>query len=318
MVVQAEKGRTHRDAFLAPFQGALAFCRNPYRWSWDHRLLSCNPSGLQEQDASGKNRFENAITTCNAKKHYYCAAAKLRPLWCSPLSHGIIQIMKSFFLIAFVLLGISIACVPNKSALSSSVNSNAPINQPSEQPANSTEQSNANCSLTMAAAPVLKGLKLGMTPDEVLALFPGSKDDAEVKSFLSRPLSPLGVSELVIRPAKFESKQKFTGINQITFSLLDGRVSTFTVTYNGPAYSHVDQFVTRFVEGTNLPPADQWQAFVGLDSQLKTLTCKDFEVRVFAGGEKGNLNYVLMTDLEAHKKLKDRRAKARAQATPSP
>jgi hypothetical protein len=225
--------------------------------------------------------------------------------------------MKSFFLIAFALMGISIACVPNKSALSSPANSNAPINQPSEQTANSTEQS-STCSLTMAAAPVLNGLKLGMTPDEVLALFPGSKDDSEVKSNLARPPGQMGESELVIRPSKFESKEKFTGISQITFGLLDGRVSSFTIGYKGPQYSHVDQFVTKFVEGTNLPPTDQWQAYAGMDTQLKTLTCKGFEIRVFAGGEGGNLNYVLMRDLEADKKLKDRRKKARESATPGP
>ncbi|HMH42775.1 MAG TPA: hypothetical protein VK557_04785 [Pyrinomonadaceae bacterium] len=226
--------------------------------------------------------------------------------------------MKLFSLFAFALIGVSIACVPNKSALSSSPNSNAPINQPSEQPANPAEQSSSNCSLTMAAAPALNGLKLGMTPDEVLALFPGSKQDAEVQSSLSRPPTQFGQSELLIRPAKFESKEKFAGINHITFTLLDGHVSSFTVGYNGPAYTHVDQFVTKFVAGTNLPPADQWQAYVGMDTQMKTLTCKDFEIRIFAGGEGGNLNYVLMRDLEADKKLKDRRAKARAQATPSP
>jgi len=226
--------------------------------------------------------------------------------------------MKLFFLIAFALIAASIACVPNKSALSSSANSNAPINQPSEQSANSTEQSSSNCSLTRAAAPVLNGLKLGMTPDEVLALFPGSKDDEEVKAHLARPLSEFGTSQLLIRPAKFESKEKFAGINHITFSLLDGRVSSFTLNYNGPAYTHVDQFATKFVEGTNLPPSDQWQAYIGLDTQMKTLTCKDFEIRIFAGGEGGNLNYVLMRDLEADKKLKDRRKKAREQATSGP
>jgi hypothetical protein len=208
--------------------------------------------------------------------------------------------------------------MPYKSAGSSTANSNTPINRPSDQSATQTEQSNTNCSLTMAAAPVLNGLKLGMTPEEVLALFPGSKDDPEVRSILSRPASKLGVSELIIRPVKFESKDKFVGISQITFGLLDGRVSNFTIGYNGPAYSHVDQFVTKFVEGTNLPPADQWQAYVGMDTQLKILTCKDFEIRVFVGGEGGNLNYVLMRDLDADKKLKDRRAKARAQATPTP
>jgi len=170
----------------------------------------------------------------------------------------------------------------------------------------------------MMVAPVLNGLKLGMTPDEVLALFPGSKDDAEIKATLARPPSQFGESELLIRPAKFKSKDQFAGISQITFSLLDGHVSSFTVGYNGPAYTHVDQFVAKFVEGTIFPPADQWHAYVGMDTQLKTLTCKDFEARVFSGGEGGNLNYVLMRDLEADKKLKDRRKKAREQASPTP
>jgi len=170
----------------------------------------------------------------------------------------------------------------------------------------------------MAAAPVLNGLALGITQEEALSLFPGSKDDSEVHAFLSRPPSQFGVSELVIRPAKFESKEKYKGIGQITFNLLDGRVSNFTIGYNGPQYAHVDEFVTKFVEGTILPPADQWAAYAGMDSQMKTLTCKDFEIRIFAGGEGGSLNYVLMRDLEADKKLKDRRAKAKAQASPTP
>ena len=236
----------------------------------------------------------------------------------SILSHGIISSMKSFFLIVFTVLGISIACVPNKSALSSPANNSTPINQPSAQPANSTAQSGAACSLTMAAAPVLSGLKLGQTREELLALFPGSKDDAEVKSNLSRPAGPMGESELIIRPGKFESKEKFPGITHITFNLLDGRISSLNIGYSGPQYAHVDEFVTKFTAGTNLPPADQWKASASMDSQLKTLTCKDFEIRVFAGGEGGNLNYVLMRDLEAAKTLKDRRAKARANASPSP
>ena len=155
-----------------------------------------------------------------------------------------------------------------------------------------------------------------MTTDEVLALFPGSREDTEVRPFLSRPPSEFGESELLIRPAKYESKEKFAGVSQITFTLLDGRVSNFTVGYNGPEYSHVDRFVARFVEGTTLPAADQWEAYVGMDNSLKILKCTDFEVRVFIGGQGGNLNYVLMKDLEAEKKLKERRDKARAKATP--
>jgi hypothetical protein len=156
-----------------------------------------------------------------------------------------------------------------------------------------------------------------MTPDEVLALFPGSKDDAEVKSLLSRAPSQFGGTELVIHPQKYESKDKFPGIDHLNLTFLDGHAHTVNVGYTGPAYTHVDEFINKFVKGTSLPAADQWQAYPGMDTQMKTLTCQDFEVRVFAGGENGNLNYVLLTDREADKTLKDRRAKAKAQAKPS-
>jgi hypothetical protein len=179
---------------------------------------------------------------------------------------------------------------------------------------NSAVSHKATCDLTLDQAPVINGLILRMTPEQVLALFPGSKDEAEVRSTLARPASQFGVSGFLIRPAKYGSKDKFAGISQIIFTLLDGRVSSFSVGYNGPQWPHVDKFVAKFTEGTDLPAIDQWEAYVGLDNSLKILNCTDFEVRVFAGGQGGNLNYVLMRDLEADKKLKDRRAKARTKA----
>jgi hypothetical protein len=174
--------------------------------------------------------------------------------------------------------------------------------------------SKAICDLTMAQVLVINGLGLGMTPEQVMGLFPGSSEDAEVRSSLSRPASQFGVSSFIIRPDKYKSKEKFAGISQITFTLLDGRVSKFSVGYNGPEWPHVDKFVAKFVEGTNLPAADAWEAYVGLDTQLKTLRCEDFEIRVFAGGQGGNLNYVLLVDLAAEQKLKERRAKAKEKA----
>jgi len=217
----------------------------------------------------------------------------------------------------FLMIGFSIACTSSRSAGSpSSANSNLAVVQSPAQTNSASAQEKPTCQLTLAGAPDIKGLRLGMTPEEVLALFPGSKDDAEVRASLSRPPSQFGVSGFLVRPAKYETKDKFEGINQITFSLLDGRVSNFTIGYNGPEYSHVDKFVAKFSEGSNLPPPDAWEAYVGMDTQLKTLTCKEFEIRIFAGGKGGNLNYAEIRDLVAEKKLKDRRTKAREKATP--
>ena len=184
--------------------------------------------------------------------------------------------------------------------------------------ASPAERRQSTCSLNMAAGPTTEGLRLGMTPEEIVATLPGSKDDPEVQSGLARPASNLGVSTFVVHTDKLQPKEKFGRIVHFTFSLLDGRVSSINIGYNGPAYKDVDEFVSSFIKGTNLPPLDQWQAYPGLETQLKSVTCQDFEVRIFAGGEGGNQNYVLLTDLEADKKLKDRRAKARAKATPSP
>ena len=169
----------------------------------------------------------------------------------------------------------------------------------------------AVCALGVADVPGVGVFRLGMTPEQVLALFPGSGADPEVRSRLSRPPSPLGASDFVIIPKKYQSKDKFAGVGLITFNLLDGRVSSFSVGYNGPEWPHVDNFVEKVIEGTNLPAAEVWEAYPGLDTQMKTLTCTDFEIRVFAGGQGGSLNYVLMTDLTAARTLKERRAKAR-------
>lgn len=232
--------------------------------------------------------------------------------------HGIIAIMKLFLAIVSFLITVSVACSSYRSAGSQSLTNIA--STPGQSPAqasNAGGQDKPTCQLTLAGAPDIKGLRLGMTPEQLLALFPGSEQDAELRSSLSRPASPLGVSSFVIRPDKYESsKEKFAGVSQVTFTLLDGRVSSFSVGYNGPEYSHVDKFVAKFIEGTNLPTADAWEAYVGMDTQLKILKCTEFEIRVFAGGQGGSLNYVLMRDLVADKKLKERRDKARQNATP--
>lgn len=227
-----------------------------------------------------------------------------------------LSLMKLFFVI---LCGVGLTCSACKLETSlATPNGNATPPQASPSPSVAPSEQTTNCSLTKAEAPVIGGLKLGMTKEEVLAVFPGSKDDPELRSQLSHPPSPLGVSNFVVHPGTLAGNEKFDAFSHFTFNLLDGRVSSLNIGYNGPAYSQVDEFVTKFVAGTNLPPADQWQVYTGMDNQLKTLRCKDFEVRVFAGGKDGNLNYVMLTDLEADKRLKERRAKARAQASATP
>jgi len=227
--------------------------------------------------------------------------------------------MKLFFLFTFLTVALLIGCSGYKSNGSPAVpNKYAAGPQASTQIENAPTQDKAKCTLTLASAPTLMGLKLGMTTDEVLRMFPGSSEDAELRADLTRPPNAFGGSTFGIVPAKYRGTEKFADITQIAFSLLDGRVSGFTLNYGGPAYAHVDKFVEKLVDGTNLPAADQWEAYPGMDTQMKTLTCKDFEIRVFASSKGGNLSYILVKDLAAEEMLKDRRKKARALVSPAP
>jgi hypothetical protein len=241
-------------------------------------------------------------------------------LWRAPAEDGIMTVMKFFFLVICLTIAVSIACSGYRSSGSPTVPSSPPSEQPSTAavPSASDSQETTACKLTLGELPAFKGLKLGMTTEEVLAVFPGSKVDEELRPQLSQPAGRFGTSNFIIKPPKYPNKENFAGISQIAFSLLDGRVYTFTFSHLGPEYAHVDKFVEKVVEGTNLPAVDQWEAYQGLDTQMKILACKEFEIRVYAGGEGGNLNYVLVKDQLAENTLKDRRKKAREQAPPSP
>ena len=215
-----------------------------------------------------------------------------------------------------VVIVVSVACSTSKSAPQSSP-SGSPVASQSSTPLSTLPVSaTTSCTLKMSEAPVIRGLKLGMTVEEVLAVFPGSKDDAELHSTLSKPPGRFGNSSFLITPSKYGSAANYKDVSRINISLLDGRVSSFTVNYVSRQSPSVDKFIEKFNEGKNLPPPDQWEPYPGMDTQMKTLTCNGFSIRIFDGGEGANLDYVLVEDLEADKTLKDRRKKAREQASP--
>jgi hypothetical protein len=225
--------------------------------------------------------------------------------------------MKTILGLIILAVGVFIGCSASPSSRQISNTNSEPTPLATSTVAASTVQEKQPCPLKISEAPVIKGLKLGMTPDDVLKLFPGSKDDPQVRSQLSQP-PKFGATSLTIRPEKYESKADFSEISLVSVSTLDGRVSSVALHYRGPHWSHVDQFVAKFVEGTNLPGAEQWEAFVGQDTQLKTLTCAEFSIRLYAGAEGGSQNYILEQDLAAARTLKERKRKAQEEASPTP
>ncbi|HET6975474.1 MAG TPA: hypothetical protein VFI24_04075 [Pyrinomonadaceae bacterium] len=139
------------------------------------------------------------------------------------------------------------------------------------------------CPLTLTHAPKIRDVRLGMSSEDVLKMFPGSSDEPDIRAQLSTADQRFGVAGFSI-PTTLLPRPKFAGVNSLFVVFLDNRLSEYTFTYTGVEWKNVDDFISRFSETFNLPRPETWQRS-NLPS-LKTLYCEGFEMwaSVDAGG----------------------------------
>ncbi|HEV7644763.1 MAG TPA: hypothetical protein VGO50_12525 [Pyrinomonadaceae bacterium] len=111
------------------------------------------------------------------------------------------------------------------------------------------------CALTIADSPVLRGLKLGMTMDEVRAVLPPSR--IGLSDDLNPTLRSVGGTtyhfyseEFYFRP---EPLEEFKGIDSIYLGTYESRVYSISVSYTEKYAGTIDEFVTRMSEKLSLP-----------------------------------------------------------------
>ncbi len=165
------------------------------------------------------------------------------------------------------------------------------------------------CALSVAQAPAIDGLKLGMTVEQVLARFPGSSEDKSIAADRARAAEKMGAGTFTILPEKYPATAaEFPGIGQLIFKYIDGRIYGLRVGYNGMSWKNVDEFIAKFSADSKLPVDAAWEASPGMETQQKVLKCSDLEVTIFASS---NANHVELRDTASERLLKERRAKAR-------
>jgi hypothetical protein len=169
-----------------------------------------------------------------------------------------------------------------------------------------------SCDLTVAQSPAIRHIRLGMKLDEVLGLFPGSSEDPVIRSALSRADKQFGVAKFGVTPNRDAYKEKLEGISQILFVFLDNRLTSLTVSYNGPEWNSVDEFISSLSESLNLPGAKDWDTS-NMDS-LKTLRCEGFEIGAHIGGTDSFPNFLQLRSLVAEQIVRDRQAEVKEKA----
>jgi hypothetical protein len=186
---------------------------------------------------------------------------------------------------------------------------------------NSGGLQNAKCTLTLAQAPELRGFRLGMEQQRVLARFPGLSVDRADKFGLTKlsltvmdhddyPGGSVGrdrgvQKDIAVTTAEGQSfsidSSRFPdlkGVKRIRLRFIDGRISYLQVGYDDSVvWNDVDEFVQVISKPLNLD--GNWQRNSDSDdSKQKELPCSGFLITAGLGGGTGDHLIGVLLSLE--------------------
>jgi hypothetical protein len=121
------------------------------------------------------------------------------------------------------------------------------------------------CKLTLAQAPVIRGLRLGMTSDELFAIFPANEREEfdRAQKLKSAELPPhYGYTHFDFYPSQYQTKDRFMGIDSIRFGLFDRKVVYIGAGYsNTPQFDRQGQLMEIITRQFGLPEFKDWPGY---------------------------------------------------------
>lgn len=161
------------------------------------------------------------------------------------------------------------------------------------------------CNLTEATAPSVRGLRLGMTTQQLLAVFPSVMKKKEMKDAAEKAQPATG-SEFVlpgiankkemdaIDKAKSATgneavylgfdpasdgadRQQFAGVTAVSAAVYKARVVDFGIQYDGATWRNIDEWVAKVSESLVLPGKDSWVTGPS-EHPNKVLRCDGIEI----------------------------------------
>jgi len=141
------------------------------------------------------------------------------------------------------------------------------------------------CNLTEANAPAVRSLRLGMTVDQLVGLFPGSAKRKELREALEKVKASTSNEPMVLAfdPAADAAGQAFAGVDSVSASVYKGRVIAFTVVYVGTTWRTIDEWVGKLAQSYGLPAAARWEAGPN-ENPNRVLGCSGIEIEAAIQG----------------------------------
>ena len=148
----------------------------------------------------------------------------------------------------------------------------------------------AMCRLTPAQFPAVRGLRLGMTPDEVLSVLPTVLNKDELFKQAHSP-DHWNVAHSNYAPNQNGDPPQFAGVGAVNMVFYRGKLVEFGINYTEPNYNTGDgvawqgiaDFIARIAEALQVPGFQAWTRGNGGALALK---CEGFELQA------PNLNFL--------------------------
>ena len=162
------------------------------------------------------------------------------------------------------------------------------------------------CNLTEATAPRVRGLRLGMSTQQLLALFPGSSKRREMKDAVEKAKAATGneAAYLVFDPATEGDAKQFGGVVAVSAGVNKGRVIDFSIQYGGATWRDVDEWVAKLSESLKLQGAGDWTVGPS-ENPNKVLRCEGIEIEAAIQGGGSSIR---IRNMEDGKAVADRNA----------
>ncbi|HXI92263.1 MAG TPA: hypothetical protein VNO24_19810 [Blastocatellia bacterium] len=155
------------------------------------------------------------------------------------------------------------------------------------------------CNLTEATAPTVRGLRLGMSTQQLLALFPGSSKRKEMKEAVEKAKAATGneAAYLVFDPATEGDAKQFGGVESVSAGVNKGRVIDFSIQYGGATWRDVDEWVAKLSESLKLQGAGDWTVGPS-ENPNKVLRCEGIEIEAAIQGGGSSIRIRNMEDVK--------------------
>jgi len=137
------------------------------------------------------------------------------------------------------------------------------------------------CRITAEQFPAVRGLKLGMTPAQVLNVLPSGAEKEELARRANSP-DRHDIASLEYYPNKYGNPPQLAGVQQIYAFFYRGTLADFHIVYASPSQGGVswpssNEYITRVAEALQLPGPQAWATG---EHGERVLKCVGFEVQV--------------------------------------